>query len=142
MNRYANEMVRAGIALFIAAGNSAISAQIGTPGSAEDAITVGALDKDSSIAIYSSQGPTEEGRIKPQYCLRWFRRHVRCGELRRWLCRLQWYKHGNTRCGRCRGIDAASESISLHSTFETFCKKPPHIGNATTWVQTSLVLKT
>ena len=65
VNRYANEMVRAGIALFIAAGNSALSAQIGTPGSAEDAITVGALDKDSSIAIYSSQGPTEEGRIKP-----------------------------------------------------------------------------
>ena len=26
---------------------------------------MGALDKDSSIAIYSSQGPTEEGRIKP-----------------------------------------------------------------------------
>ncbi|MBM53877.1 MAG: hypothetical protein CMB36_02470 [Euryarchaeota archaeon] len=65
VNRYANEMVRAGIALFIAAGNNAVSAQIGTPGSAEDAITVGALDKDSSIAIYSSQGPTEEGRIKP-----------------------------------------------------------------------------
>ena len=35
VNRYANEMVRAGIALFIAAGNSAVSAQIGTPGSAE-----------------------------------------------------------------------------------------------------------
>jgi hypothetical protein len=65
VNRYANEMVRAGIALFIAAGNNAVSAQIGTPGSAEDVITVGALDKDSSIAIYSSQGPTEEGRIKP-----------------------------------------------------------------------------
>ena len=65
VNRYANEMVRAGIALFIAAGNNGVSAQIGTPGSAEDAITVGALDKDSSIAVYSSQGPTEEGRIKP-----------------------------------------------------------------------------
>ncbi len=65
VNRYANAMVRAGIALFIAAGNNGVSAQIGTPGSAEDAITVGALDKDSSIAIYSSQGPTEEGRIKP-----------------------------------------------------------------------------
>ncbi len=64
-NRMANEMVRAGIALFIAAGNSAFSAQIGTPGSAEDVITVGALDKDTGIAIYSSQGPTEEGRIKP-----------------------------------------------------------------------------
>jgi len=65
VNRMANEMVRSGIALFIAAGNSAVSAQIGTPGSAEDVITVGALDKDTSIAIYSSQGPTEEGRIKP-----------------------------------------------------------------------------
>ena len=65
VNRMANEMMRAGVAIFIAAGNSAFSAQIGTPGSAEDAITVGALDKDTAIAVYSSQGPTEEGRIKP-----------------------------------------------------------------------------
>jgi len=65
VNRMANEMVRNGIALFIAAGNNAVSAQIGTPGSAEDVITVGALDKDTAIAIYSSQGPTEEGRMKP-----------------------------------------------------------------------------
>ena len=65
VNRMSNEMVRAGITMLIAAGNSAVSAQIGTPGSSEDAITVGALDKDTSIAIYSSQGPTEEGRIKP-----------------------------------------------------------------------------
>ena len=65
--RMANEMARAGIALFIAAGNNGVSAQIGTPGSAEDVITVGALDKgdDPGIAIYSSQGPTEEGRVKP-----------------------------------------------------------------------------
>jgi len=65
VNRQANNMTRAGIALFIAAGNNGVSAQIGTPGSAEDAITVGALDKNTAIAIYSSQGPTEEGRIKP-----------------------------------------------------------------------------
>jgi len=65
VNRMSNEMVRAGVTMLIAAGNNAVSAQIGTPGSAEDAITVGALDKDTSIAIYSSQGPTEEGRIKP-----------------------------------------------------------------------------
>ena len=65
VNRMANEMVRNGIALFIAAGNTAVSAQIGTPGSAEDVITVGALDKDTKIAVYSSQGPTEEGRVKP-----------------------------------------------------------------------------
>ena len=65
VNRYANEMMASGIALFIAAGNTAVSGQIGTPGSAEDAITVGALNKNSAIAEYSSQGPTEEGRIKP-----------------------------------------------------------------------------
>ena len=65
VNRYANEMMSAGIAIFIAAGNNGVTAQIGTPGSAEDAITVGALDKNSAIAIYSSQGPTEEGRVKP-----------------------------------------------------------------------------
>tara|TARA_B100001093_G_scaffold193134_3_gene185661 strand:+ start:7046 stop:9049 length:2004 start_codon:yes stop_codon:yes gene_type:complete len=65
VNRYANEMMAAGIAIFIAAGNNGVSAQIGTPGSAEDAITVGALDKNSAIAVYSSQGPTEEGRVKP-----------------------------------------------------------------------------
>jgi serine protease AprX len=65
VNRMANEMVYNDITLFIAAGNSAGRGTIGTPGSAEDAITVGALDKDSSIAIYSSQGPTEENRVKP-----------------------------------------------------------------------------
>ena len=65
VNRMANEMMRKGVALFIAAGNSAGTATIGTPGSAEDVITVGALDKDTAIAVYSSQGPTEEGRIKP-----------------------------------------------------------------------------
>ncbi|MAV43607.1 MAG: hypothetical protein CMA30_03930 [Euryarchaeota archaeon] len=65
VNRMANEMVYNDITLFIAAGNSAGRGTIGTPGSSEDAITVGALDKDSSIAAYSSQGPTEENRVKP-----------------------------------------------------------------------------
>ena len=45
VNRYANEMVRAGVAMFIAAGNNGVSSQIGTPGSAEDVITVGALTR-------------------------------------------------------------------------------------------------
>ena len=65
VNRMGNEMMREGVALFIAAGTSAFSAQIGTPGSAEDVITVGSLDKNTAIAVYSSQGPTEEGRVKP-----------------------------------------------------------------------------
>jgi serine protease AprX len=65
VNRYANEMVRAGISMLIAAGNSAATGTIGTPGGAEDVITVGALNKNTAIAEYSSQGPTEEGRVKP-----------------------------------------------------------------------------
>ena len=65
VNRYANEMVRAGISMLIAAGNSAAPATIGTPGGAEDVITVGALNKNTAIAEYSSEGPTEEGRVKP-----------------------------------------------------------------------------
>ncbi len=65
VNRMANEMVYNDITLFIAAGNTAGRGTIGTPGSSEDAITVGALDKDSTISDYSSQGPTEENRVKP-----------------------------------------------------------------------------
>ncbi|MEE2626789.1 MAG: S8 family peptidase [Candidatus Thermoplasmatota archaeon] len=65
VNRMANEMMRAGVTLFIAAGNSGGTATIGAPGSAEDVITVGSLDKNTAIAVYSSQGPTEEGRVKP-----------------------------------------------------------------------------
>jgi len=65
VNRMGNKMMREGVALFIAAGNSAGPATIGTPGSAEDVITVGSLDKNTAIAVYSSQGPTEENRVKP-----------------------------------------------------------------------------
>ena len=60
-----NRMMAEGIALFIAAGNSAGPGTIGTPGSAEDVITVGSLDKNGAIAPYSSEGPTEENRVKP-----------------------------------------------------------------------------
>lgn len=65
VNRFSNEMVRAGISMLIAAGNSAAPGTIGTPGGAEDVITVGALNKNTAIAEYSSEGPTEEGRVKP-----------------------------------------------------------------------------
>ena len=67
VNRYANNMTANGITMLIAAGNTAGPGTIGTPGSAEDVITVGALDKDAdnTIAEYSSEGPTEENRVKP-----------------------------------------------------------------------------
>ncbi len=61
----ANTMVREGIALTIAAGNSGTYGSIGTPGAARDVITVGATEKDRDTAIYSSRGPTAEGLIKP-----------------------------------------------------------------------------
>ena len=47
--------------LYIAAGNNGVSAQIGTPGSAEDVITVGALDKDTSIAIIQAKDQQKKG---------------------------------------------------------------------------------
>ena len=65
VNRMSNRMVGAGITMLIAAGNTAGPGTIGTPGSAEDAITVGALNKNTAIAEYSSEGPTEELRVKP-----------------------------------------------------------------------------
>ena len=61
----ANTMVREGIALTIAAGNSAAYGTIGTPGAARDVITVGATNKNRGTAEYSSRGPTAEGLIKP-----------------------------------------------------------------------------
>ena len=60
----ANEMVRNGIALFIAAGNTCSNAHYWNPRRAEDVITVGALDKQRFGSLFQ-QGPTEEGRIKP-----------------------------------------------------------------------------
>jgi len=61
----ANTMVREGIALTIAAGNSFVYGTIGTPGAARDVITVGATNKNRGTAEYSSRGPTAEGLIKP-----------------------------------------------------------------------------
>jgi len=61
----ANTMIHEGIALTIAAGNSATYGSIGTPGNARDVITVGATEKNRNTAVYSSRGPTSEGLIKP-----------------------------------------------------------------------------
>ena len=50
----------------IAAGNSGPDPQtIGTPGSCEAALTVGAVDIKGNIADFSSRGRTKDGRIKP-----------------------------------------------------------------------------
>ncbi|GHH34107.1 S8 family peptidase [Lentzea cavernae] len=54
-------------ALFVvAAGNSGPNARtVGSPGSADAALTVGAVDHDNRIAEFSSRGPTQAGTLKP-----------------------------------------------------------------------------
>ncbi|MFC5055829.1 S8 family serine peptidase [Saccharothrix xinjiangensis] len=54
-------------ALFvIAAGNSGSPGSVGSPGSADAALTVGAVERDDSIAPFSSRGPrVGDGAIKP-----------------------------------------------------------------------------
>jgi subtilisin family serine protease len=55
-----------GMIFCIAAGNSGPDPEtIGTPGSCEAALTVGAVDIQGNIADFSSRGRTKDGRIKP-----------------------------------------------------------------------------
>ena len=53
-----------GVLFAIAAGNSGPES-VGSPGSAEDAITVGAVDGKDRLAGFSSTGPTVDGAVKP-----------------------------------------------------------------------------
>ncbi len=46
-----------------------VERSLGTPADARGALTVGATDyRDDSVAPYSSQGPTTDGRLKPELC--------------------------------------------------------------------------
>ncbi|MFD9699567.1 S8 family serine peptidase [Lentzea sp. NPDC059081] len=61
-----NRISRETGALFvIAAGNSGSPETIGSPGSAESALTVGAVDRNDGIAPFSSRGPAADGAVKP-----------------------------------------------------------------------------
>ncbi|MFJ5988506.1 S8 family serine peptidase [Lentzea sp. NPDC092896] len=61
-----NRISRETGALFvIAAGNSGAPETIGSPGSAESALTVGAVDRNDGIAPFSSRGPAADGAVKP-----------------------------------------------------------------------------
>ncbi|MFC9849348.1 S8 family serine peptidase [Streptomyces sp. NPDC060223] len=56
-----------GILFAIAAGNSGPGPQtIGSPGSAADALTVGAVDGSDKLASFSSRGPGLDGAVKPE----------------------------------------------------------------------------
>jgi serine protease AprX len=61
--------VDAGIVVCVAAGNSGPGSRtVGTPASANDVITVGAIEDSMDIAYFSSRGPTADGRTKPDVC--------------------------------------------------------------------------
>ena len=55
-----------GTLFVIAAGNAGGTETIGSPGSADAALTVGAVDREDGIAPFSSRGPrTGDGAVKP-----------------------------------------------------------------------------
>ena len=67
MSQAVNQLTADTGALFvIAAGNSGSAQSIGSPGAADAALTVGAVDRNDQLADFSSQGPRwGDGAIKP-----------------------------------------------------------------------------
>jgi hypothetical protein len=49
----------------IAAGNDGADAAISSPSSADSAVSVGAVDKNDELAVFSSRGPRVDGALKP-----------------------------------------------------------------------------
>ena len=64
----ANNAMAAGVVVVVAAGNSGSSySTIGSPGNAEDVLTVGASDNNGAIAGFSSRGPISgKAYVKPE----------------------------------------------------------------------------
>jgi subtilisin family serine protease len=61
-----NNAVESGVIFVVAAGNSFDYFTVGTPGVAERAITVGAIDNSKATAYFSSKGPVERSfALKP-----------------------------------------------------------------------------
>lgn len=67
MSRQASRIADKGMVLVCSAGNSGMGSwkKITPPGDAENVITVGAIDKKSVLAPFSSIGNTADNRIKP-----------------------------------------------------------------------------
>ncbi|WP_339612081.1 S8 family serine peptidase, partial [uncultured Planktosalinus sp.] len=65
--RGANHGFDKGLLLVTSAGNSGNGSfpWVGTPGDSSGMLTIGAVDEDENAAGFSSQGPTVDGRIKP-----------------------------------------------------------------------------
>ena len=66
LSRAVDVAVDEGLIVVAAAGNAGPAARtVTSPGAAEKAITVGAVDKQKRLASFSSRGPTPDGRVKP-----------------------------------------------------------------------------
>ena len=67
ISRSASMLARKGIVLCNSAGNSGMGQwkKIGVPADAPDILTVGAVNKTGEIAAFSSIGPSQDGRVKP-----------------------------------------------------------------------------
>jgi len=62
-----NTAIENGMVVVTAVGNSGAGGIV-VPADAENVIACGAVDSDGNIASFSSQGPTADGRIKPEVC--------------------------------------------------------------------------
>jgi len=67
VSRAASMLVKKGIILCNSAGNSGMGhwKKIGVPADARDILTIGAVTEDKKIATFSSVGPSQDGRVKP-----------------------------------------------------------------------------
>lgn len=66
LSRGVSIAVDKGLVVIAAAGNAGPDGKtVPSPGAAEKAITVGAVDKRKQLAAFSSRGPTLDGRTKP-----------------------------------------------------------------------------
>lgn len=67
VSRTASMLARKGIVHCNSAGNSGMGEwkKIGVPADAPDILTVGAVDKIGKLATFSSIGPSQDGRVKP-----------------------------------------------------------------------------
>lgn len=70
VSQTASMLASKGIVLCNAAGNEGYNKwrKINIPGDADHILTIGAVDRDSTIALFSSLGPSQDGRIKPDVC--------------------------------------------------------------------------
>ncbi|MEV2242068.1 S8 family serine peptidase [Micromonospora sp. NPDC049891] len=58
---------RTGTLFVVAAGNSGAARTVGSPGAATSALTVGAVDRDDNLAVFSSRGPRlGDNGLKPE----------------------------------------------------------------------------